>query len=195
MKPKRQGIVFLKGRKVVLRPLNKKTDLEACCRWVNDPTVRQYISTTFPTSIHQEEKWFDDLPNRKDEIVFGIETIGGKIIGVISLVHIKWHDRTATTGAMIGDKRYWGKGYGTDAKMILLDYAFNQLNLRKICSAVFSFNKRSLRYNLRCGYKIEGRLKKQMFKNGKYRDNILLAVLKKDWLPIWHKYQKTGNVK
>ncbi len=56
---------------------------------------------------------------------------------------INWKDRTATTGAVIGEKAYWDKGYGSEAKMLVLDYAFNMLNLRKICSQVLAFNKRS----------------------------------------------------
>ena len=101
----------------------------------------------------------------------------------------------ATTGALIGDKDYWGKGFGTDAKMILLDYAFNTLGLRKILSAVIDYNKRSLRYSLHCGYKIEGVRKKQIFRNGRFRDEFMLAVFKKDWLPIWRRYKRTGSVK
>ena len=74
-----------------------------------------------------------------------------------------------------------------------LNYAFNTLNLRKICSSVLAFNKRSLKYNLHCGYKIEGRKRKQIFKNGKYWDEIILGLFKKDWLTIWKRYQKTVN--
>jgi len=188
-------VVFLRGRKVILRPLDKETDLEACQRWINDPEVRQYLKRFLPTSKQTESEWLDSLGKKTDDIVLAIETLDGKFIGTMGLHKIDWKDRTAITGALIGDKTYWGKGYGTDAKMVLLDYAFNQLGLRKICSSVLAFNKRSLRYNLHCGYKVEGIQKKQIFRDGKYRDKLLLAVFQEDWLPIWEKYRRTGKVK
>jgi RimJ/RimL family protein N-acetyltransferase len=60
---------------------------------------------------------------------------------------------------------------------------------------VYAFNKRSLRYNLKCGYKVEGVRKKQIFRNGKYHDEILIAVFKEDWLPIWERYQNSIKIR
>ncbi|MBI3633423.1 MAG: GNAT family N-acetyltransferase [Candidatus Vogelbacteria bacterium] len=190
-------IVFLKGKKVILRPMNKETDLDLCTKYINDPEVRQYLMSYLPWTKDAEAKWFDSLAQRSEtDIVLAIEDIAtGKYIGSMGLHRIDWKQGIATTGALIGDKDYWGKGYGTDAKMILLDYAFNALGLRKILSAVIDYNKRSLNYSLHCGYKIEGVRKKQIFRNGRFHDEILLAVFKKDWLPIWKRYKKTGSVK
>ncbi len=83
-----------------------------------------------------------------------------------------------------------GQGYGTEAKMLLLDYAFNTLNLRKVCSTVLAFNGRSQRYNEKCGYVVEGVQKAQVFRDGSYHDLILMAVFRDDWLPVWREYQK-----
>lgn len=196
MKEQTNKIVFLKGHKVILRPPNKETDLDDCLRWINDPEVRIFIYPYFPVLKEEEAEWFDKLKDKKDEIHLAIETVKEeKFIGIMGLNQIHWQNRTATTGAFIGEKDYWGKGYGTDAKMFLLDYAFNTLNLRKISSSVISFNKRSLNYSLHCGYKIEGRKKKQFFKDGRYYDEIILGLFKNNWLPIWKKYQKIGRIK
>ena len=191
------AIVFLQGRKVILRPMNRETDLKLCTKYINDPEVRQYLTSVVPWTIEAEGKWFDYLANKpENDIVLAIEDIEtGKYLGSMGLHGINWKDRTATTGALIGDKKYWGRGYGTDAKMILLDYAFNTLGLRKILSAVIDFNRRSLQYSLHCGYKVEGVRKKQLFRNGQYRDEILLGLFKNDWLPIWKRYKKTGSVR
>ncbi|HXF49507.1 MAG TPA: GNAT family protein [Verrucomicrobiae bacterium] len=191
----RPKLVFLKGKKTILRPLRKATDFELCLRWINDPEVNQYLLVYFPVTEKKEEEWFDRMANNPNEIILGIETLDGKLIGNMALVHINAKDRTASTGALIGEKKYWGKGYGTDAKMTLLNYAFNTLNLRKINSSVYAFNKRSLQYNLKCGYKVEGVRKKQIFRNGKYHDEILIAVFKEDWLPIWKKYQNLIKIR
>lgn len=181
--------VFLSGKKVNLRPLSKE-DVPTITRWVNDPEVRDFVSMAFPQNEKNEEGWIDKLYSNEKQIVLAIETKDGKLIGSMGIHDINWINRNATTGALIGEKEYWGKGFGTDAKMYLLDYAFNTLGLFKICSNVVTYNKRSLQYSLHCGYKIEGRRKKHIFKHGRFWTLIELGLFKEDWLPIWRKYQK-----
>ena len=137
----------------------------------------------------QEEKWLENLAENKNDIVLGIE-VKGQLIGTMGIHKINWKDRVAITGALMGDKKYWGKGYGTDAKMALLEYAFNTLNLRKLMSSVIAYNKRSLQYSLHCGYKIEGTKRKQFFRKGEYWDEIVLGLFKEEWLPYWKKHIK-----
>jgi len=182
-----QQVVFLRGQRIILRPV-EKTDIKQLVIWINDPEVTQFITASFPVNEMAEEKWHESLDPKKD-IVLGIE-VEGELIGVMGIHGINWVDRIATTGAMIGNKKYWGKGYGTDAKMILLNYAFNTLNLRKLLSSVYDFNGRSLNYSLHCGYKIEGRRKRNRFRKGRYCDEIELGLFKKDWLPYWREYKK-----
>jgi len=186
-------VVFLKGKRVVLRPINKETDLPSIIRWINDPEVRRFIAAYLPSPREAEEQWVDGLTNNKDvsNIVLAIETVDGVFIGIMGIHRINWRDRTATTGAFIGEKEYWGRGYGTDAKMALLDYAFNTLNLHKICSGAISFNQRSVRYSLKCGYKIEGRRRQQRFRDGKYYDEIILGVFRNEWLAAREKWIRT----
>jgi RimJ/RimL family protein N-acetyltransferase len=184
-------IKFLIGKKVYLRPLLEE-DYLFLLRWTNDPEVRPFLNRSLPTMEAEEKEWIERLhKNKGDNVVLMIcLTEGDRPIGTMGLHGINQKDGVATTGAMIGEKDYWGKGYGTEAKMILLDHAFNTLNLRKICSSVFAFNGRSLRYLEKSGYVIEGTLKKQLFINGKYVDEVLLAVFKKDFMLLWKKFKK-----
>ena len=190
---RRKSVVFRRGHKVTLRPLEKERDLAPCQRWINDPEVNQFLLAHRPITRAGEAEWFDQL-EQSDDVHLAIETQDGVFIGIMSLTQFSWKDRLATTGALIGERDYWGQGYGTDAKMTLLDYAFNTLNLRKICSSVLAFNERSLQYNLHCGYRIEGRRKAQFFRNGQYWDEILLGLFREDWQPIWARYRRTGSV-
>lgn len=181
-------VVFITGKKVVLRPINKATDLEAFNRWINAPDVRKFMTGFLPIDLKQEGEWFDSLSNRKNSITLAIETKEGELIGNIGLHGIDWASRVATTGALIGDEANRGRGYGTDAKMILLNYAFNTLNLRKVCSMAIAYNGRSLRFNAKCGYKEEGRRKAHHFKEGEYYDEVMTAVFREDWEPLWQEY-------
>lgn len=107
----------------------------------------------------------------------------------MGLHEINWINRNAVTGTLIGEKEHRGKGYGTDAKMLLLDFAFNALGLHKVCSRVFAFNGRSRRYGEKCGYTVEGVLKEQHFHNGEFHDELVMAVFRRDWLPLWEAYR------
>src|SRR3989338_10099822 len=183
---------FLIGKSINLRPFSRD-DIPTLTRWINDPEVRVFLTATLPQTEKQEEEWFNKLGSDDKNIVLGIETKDNVLIGSMGIYRIEWRDRICTTGALIGEKDYWGKGYGTDAKMILLDYIFNTLNLRKVCSAVIAYNKRSLRYSLHCGYKVEGIRRNHIFKKGRYWNQIELGLFKEEWLPIWNRYKTTGK--
>jgi RimJ/RimL family protein N-acetyltransferase len=180
-------VVFLKGRYVTLRPV-EKADLQALTRWINDPEVRFYLEAYLPQSLQDEEKWLEGLgKDKQHNIVFIIQTAKGQAIGLMGLHNIRWRDRVATTGALIGEKKFWGRGLGSKAKALLLDYAFNTLNLRKIRSDAIAFNERSIAYSKKCGYREEGRLKEQIFRNGKYWDLVQLAVFRPEFEAVWKK--------
>ena len=98
-------------------------------------------------------------------------------------------NRTATTGSMIMQENHRGQGYGTDAKMLLLAYAFLELDLFKVRSQVIGSNTRSARYSAKCGYAEEGRLRAELLRDGVRHDLIQLAVFKNVWLPLWAEYQ------
>lgn len=184
--------MFLRGRKTVLRPLDE-SDLPWCVRWINDPEVTKFLKVRMPIMQVAEKKWLEKISESDKDIVFMITTIKRDPIGIMGIHNIEWINGTATTGAFIGEKSYWGKGYGTDAKMQVLNYAFNTLNLRKMCSRVYDFNARSLAYSKHCGYMEEGRLKRHVFREGEYHDVVELALFKEDRLPFWKRYQ--GNRK
>lgn len=140
-----QPIVFLRAKRIYLRPLEPE-DIPLLVRWINDPDIRKFVASYLPQTTQDEEVWLENLGKRKaNDLTFGIalkDTL--ELIGVMGLHQINHKDGTAQTGAMLGRKDLWGQGYGSEAKMALLGYAFNTLNLRKICSSAYAFNKRSL---------------------------------------------------
>lgn len=181
-------VVFLRGFKVTMRPV-EMSDVEQLQIWVNDPDVRIFLGRYLPMSLADEKKWIESLVQNKQHIVFVIE-VDGQAIGTMGLHNINWRDRTATTGTMIGGKQHQSKGYGTDAKMVLLQYAFDELGLRKIKSEVLVTNERSRRCLERCGYKIEGTHPGEVFKNGKYQAMNSFGVFRSDWMKQFRKYQR-----
>jgi RimJ/RimL family protein N-acetyltransferase len=191
---KQNEVLFLKGKRLYLRPV-LCGDLPLFLKWTNDPDVRWlYLKRCFPVDETEGGKWVADLHKRTDAVTLVICLNSGRAIGMMGIHSIDWKNRVGTSENVIGERQFWGKGYGTEAKMLLLHYAFNTLNLRKICGTIYGFNKRSQAYNKKCGYKVEGVQRQQVFTNGEYHDRILVGVFREEWLPIWKRFLKTGGV-
>jgi RimJ/RimL family protein N-acetyltransferase len=182
-------IFFRKGIHVGLALL-EEADTYFCVAALNDESVTRNLLRRFPLTHTEEREWIANLPKRADtDQVFGITlTDTGELIGTMGLHRIDWISRTATTGAWIASGERRGKGYASEAKFLLLNYAFETLGLRKICSHVLAPNEKSRRYNERCGYKIEGTLKDHTFVRGEHVDEHCMAVFKEDFEPLWEKY-------
>lgn len=185
--PKNAELYFRKATRVALRPV-LESDIPHFMCWINDPEVHRFLTIYMPMMEADEQEWFERLHKRKpNDIVFTIE-VEGRPIGNMGIHHIDYRQGTAHTGVVIGEKEMWGQGYGAEAKMLLLHYAFNTLNLRKMCSVVYAFNERSLAYSKSCGYVEEGRRKEQYYIDGQYVDEVNLAIFRKDWEPLWEQF-------
>ena len=182
-------VVFRQGMRVLLRPL-ERADIPTLRRWMNDPEITQFLMRVFPLMEKEEEEWIDSKHKSQNDFVLGIVAAKEKkLIGSIGLSGINWQHRTAITGTVLGEKEYWGKGYGTEAKMLLLDFAFNALDLYGVLSRVLAHNERSLAYGKKCGYEEIGRLPNWIRRqNGERCDEVLLIVTQEKWRPLWQKY-------
>lgn len=185
---------MLKGKKVILRPVDIERDFERLLAWINDSHIVQFLGKPLkPVTRSKERELLEKMTGDESSVIFAIDTVDGRHIGMTGLHRISHFDGTAVTGTMIGDKRYWGQGYGTDAKMLLLWFAFRTLNLRRINSHVIAFNRRSIGCQLKCGYTIEGVKKREVYKNGKYHDLVMLAVFRRGWGKLWRAYNKKSG--
>jgi len=103
--------------KIHLRAFEKE-DLDTVLRWVNDEEVTRSLSDAliYPMSRADEIKWLESVSVANPrEKVFGIETLNKELIGSVGLHTINWVERKAELGIMIGEKQFWGKGYGSDS--------------------------------------------------------------------------------
>lgn len=180
--------IFLRGHLTDLRLLDETEDFERCWTWISDPDVWHFLTTERPVARSEEEEFF--RKPRPDSVQFAIVTKDGAHIGNIGLTRISKTHGTAETGTMIGVKEYWGKGFGTDAKMALLRYAFDVENLRKVVSYVFAFNERSANYAKACGYELEVIHREERFRNGRYWDLLRFAVYRPQFEAAWARYQE-----
>ncbi len=81
---------------------------------------------------------------------FAIKTLDGKHIGMCGVYNFDAND--GQIGIRIGDKEYWGKGYGTDAVSILVNYCLTTLHIAHIWLKVLPTNARAIRCYEKCGF-------------------------------------------
>lgn len=152
----------LEGRKIYLKTLLAKNATKEYCNWLNDPEVNQYLETKKATIA--ELKKYIEKKNRNPNCLFlGIFfKENQKHIGNIKLEPINFKERKATIGILIGDKNYWGKGIGTEAIKLFVNYAFQKLNLKEIKLGVILENKPAVALYKKVGFKVNRIEKKSL---------------------------------
>ena len=154
-------------------------------KWINDEEVKQFLGNgalTYPMSRIQQERYIESVSNEAhDQRTFAIETLSHHYIGALDLRNINWIDRHAGIGIVIGDKDYWGKGYGTDAMRVLLRIAFDKMNLHRVHLDVHAFNERAVACYKRLGFKQEGVMREYHYGKGRYHDTIMMGLLASEY--------------
>jgi RimJ/RimL family protein N-acetyltransferase len=114
-------------------------------------------------------------------VSFGVQIKDGTPIGYVSINWLQPTHRTAMLGAKIGESAYWGGGYGTDAVLLLLDYTFDFLDVRKAWLMTTSQNVRVHRQMDKLGFTLEGRQRESTFIDGAWADWMAYGMLHEEW--------------
>lgn len=172
------------GQKVRLREYRKE-DIPLRLTYLNDPEVTANLTpeVPYPMTLHEELKWFESITSTSDTYKFAVETLANKkFIGGCNISDVDWKNSVATIGIFIGGRENRGKGYGSDALKVLMDFIFMQMNINKIRLTVYSHNKSAIKCYEKCGFKIEGVLRQEIYRDGKYYDKIAMGFLKAEYL-------------
>lgn len=152
-------VLNISGDKVALGPLQKSM-VPAFVRWENDFAVSLMSGSSLrPISREAIEGQFEQqLKENSKHIEFAIyEQASMQVIGLAELKHIDKTHRIAEYGIVIGEKSCWGKGYGTETTMLMLDYAFTVLGLHNVLLSTYGYNERAIRAYTRAGFRVMGR--------------------------------------
>lgn len=175
---------MINGKYVRLRSF-EKADLEACKKWINDPEIARAVLRVLPVSMHEHIQWYEKIISEKNRVTFAIETTKNKqYIGNIGLTNIDWRNRKGNLWVYL-DKKVWSRGYGKEAIVLLVEYAFKSLNLNKIYLDVGVFNEKAVRLYRSAGFKEEGILREDVYIDGHYRDVVRMSMLLKEFLKNW----------
>lgn len=178
---------------IELAPLTRDTIGEFISPGMNQLSVSRFLGSHTAKTVEDEQEWFDKTRKDQTSIVWGIWLIEGesrKLIGNSALDGITTdHIRQATSGSLIFRKEYWGKGIASAAHKARTWYAFHELGLHRIMSAVIQGNHGSLKALQRSGYNLVYVERNTLYTDGRlYHQDNLECLNPNDpfWSQWWH---------
>ena len=174
---------MIDGNLVRLRAF-EASDLDAEHAFVNDlSTLQQMMSgIPFPASYADEQQWLSQQTSyTRGEYQFAIEDFEGYMVGRCGVTKLDWKNRVAELAIMIGAP-YRCRGYGKEAMALLCDFCFKEMNLHKLKVSVLAFNEAAVKCYEANGFVREGLLRQEIFRDGQYRDVVILGRLAEESL-------------
>jgi RimJ/RimL family protein N-acetyltransferase len=172
---------FLIGDKVYLRPL-ERTDGPLFVQWLNHPDIQRTTMRARPLNLQDEEEYVDRVRvSPSDVSLLIVAKVDDRPVGGLALHHIDWRSRHAAFGIIIGSAADWNKGYGSEATRLIVDHAFATLNLNRVWLHVLEYNEPGIHVYEKIGFQKEGLLRQEYYREGRYWNTWLMAILRQDW--------------
>lgn len=169
---------IMKTSRIGLRELTKDDVGEKYCNWLNDPDINAYMQSRYTIwNFDKMQKYIENIS--ESEYIFAICLVeNNEHIGNIKLGPVDWVNRKAEISILVGEKQYWGNGYGAEAVKLVSNYALNTLSLNKVFAGCYFNNKGSESVFLKNGFFKEGILKSEFAYKGGYTDILRFGKLK-----------------
>lgn len=174
----------LKGERIYLRPI-MESDAPILLKSTKEEEIRYMTGTKSTFSLEQIKSYINKIsndPSRNDFAICLKET--DQMIGELSITDIEEDAKKAGLRISMNSIELTGKGYGTEAIKLVLKFVFEDLKLNRLQLEVFSHNLRGIRTYEKVGFIKEGTLREALNYNGKYSDEIIMSILKKDYKNI-----------
>jgi RimJ/RimL family protein N-acetyltransferase len=177
---------LFQGKLVRLAAQEVQAMAEAYSKWSSDSEFWRLMDSgsVRPFSVKTTKEWIEKNQEKEklDQFSFAIRTLeDDRLIGDIGLDGIQWTHGDTFVGIGLGERDYWGKGYGTDAMQVILRFAFTELNLHRVSLNVFAYNPRAMKSYEKAGFKYEGRMRQMLHREGKYWDIVFMGITREEW--------------
>ena len=173
----------LMGRRLLLREPTP-ADGERLFEYTSDPLVTQYLAFDGARSLDETLQFIarcEEYRRQDREYVFVIaDRVTDEPRGAVGLRDLDRRTKVAQVGTWVR-RQDWGRGVNTEAKALVLDFAFDQLDLHRVEARIALSNQRSRRAFERLGARREGTLRESLFKSGAFLDQALYAILVTEW--------------
>lgn len=171
------------GHRVALRRPAAE-DLDAVVRWYRDPEIARLTRyQARPMTQADVERFFRTRLLSPDALAYSIvELPSWRLIGFTTFGSLDGDSGSVLFHITIGERDAWGRGLGTEATGLMLGHAFERLGLHRVGLTVFSYNMRAIRAYEKAGFRIEGRLRDAILRDGRYFDEVQMGILATEWL-------------
>ena len=177
---------LLKGKLVNLTAVDPEELGRSYSAWKRDSDLLRLFDSGpgVQYSAKKTKEWFEKLQKDADHNTwFSIRTAADdRLLGDIALEPADWNRREAVVGIGIGSREDWGKGYGTEAMQLVLEYAFLEAGFDCVSLTVFEYNPRAIRSYEKCGFRSDGRIRGRLLREGKRWDLIMMSLPRADWM-------------
>jgi len=186
---------YWQGERTRLRPMH----IDDAKLWLeeeqSDSEAVRFLSMgmTLPKSAHDAQEFVERFANfnhRDERIMFSIETLDSELIGGINIHSMDQKNGTFETGSRIYSA-YRGNGYGFDAKILVLRYAFHEMRFQKYNIHCVDTNEPMIRHAERLGCQREGRIRRHIYMNGRYHDELIFGLTCEEFNNLLAQRQQT----
>jgi RimJ/RimL family protein N-acetyltransferase len=187
---------LLKGKLVQLAAVDPEEVSKHFSDWDRDSEYKRLLDTSAPRlhSVKATKTWLEKEIGEQANTIhwFTIRSVAdNQLLGDIVLDVTQWNVRDSFVGIGIGPRDFWGRGYGTEAMQLILQYAFTELNLNRVTLTVFEYNQRGIRSYEKAGFRHEGRQRERLLREGKRWDMLYMGILREDWMKQYDHPQPT----
>jgi RimJ/RimL family protein N-acetyltransferase len=154
---------------------------------VNDPEIAHHMGLKLPVSIDGAADFAQVVLAKQGKTLwsFAICEIGDRSpIGNVSLRNLDAENGNAELAILMTDRRFIGRGYGTDAVNCIVDFGFGELRLERIYLQVFDYNPRARRSYEKAGFRTDATLRHARFHRGQHHDVDVMSILREEWLAL-----------
>jgi RimJ/RimL family protein N-acetyltransferase len=180
---------LFRGELVRLTMEEPEVHAKAEVRWQRDSEFHR-LADSDPAHLSSEKKrkeWFEKQAENSfnaERYSFSVRTLAeDKFIGFlgvwVDLIHSE-----AWVGIGIGEREFWSKGYGTDLMKLCMQYVFMELCLERLSLGLHEYNPRALRSYEKCGFRLEGRTRQDLMREGRRYDSLWMGILREEWLQM-----------
>lgn len=172
---------MITGKNLSLRPIELEDD-QLLQQLINDPYVSEnVVGWSLPVSLFSQKNWIQSNSGGTSCRLVVVDNQTNEAIGITGLWDVDWHNQSAMSAIKLLPAKT-KKGFGTEAIMLSMAWAFYNVGVRRLHGAILDFNGPSMgAYVKKCGWRVEGRQKEAIFRKGEWHDLYNVAILKREF--------------
>lgn len=174
---------MLTGEHTGLRGI-ESGDLAQLLEWRNRPDFRRYFREYRELTSEQQAAWYENVVQRDRSVrMFAIVSLDdGRLLGACGFCYIDWVNRNADFSIYIGDDgAYIDDVLAPDAAAILLRYGFDEMNLHRVWTEIYSIDEAKQAFFPALGFTLDGTHRQTYWCDGEWHDSLFYGLLRDEF--------------